>query len=60
MNEKVPTAYARTAAPLISSGERLATMDLLIASVALSVDAALLTRNADHFERIPGLKVIRY
>lgn len=60
INEKVPAVYARTAAPLISSGERLATMDLLIASIALSVGAAVITSNADHFERIPGLKVIRY
>ncbi len=35
-------------------------MDLLIASIALSVGAAVITSNADHFERIPGLKVIRY
>ena len=60
LDERVPAVYARTAATLIGSGDRLATMDLLIASAALSVGAAVLTRNVDHFERVPGLKVIRY
>ena len=60
LDERVPAVYARTAATLIGNGDRLATMDLLIASVALSVGAAVLTRNVDHFERVPGLKVIRY
>ena len=36
---------------------RLQTMNLRIASVALVVDASLLTRNLQHFRQVPGLRV---
>lgn len=60
LDERVPAIYARAAAALMRAGERLAMMDLLIASVALSKGAAVLTRNVRHFERIPGLTVLPY
>lgn len=60
VDEQVPDVYADFAAKLIQQGTSLATMDLLIASVAAVAGAALLTRNARHFERIPGLRVITY
>lgn len=36
---------------------RVGTMDLKIASVVLSHDATLLSRNASDFRKVPGLKV---
>jgi tRNA(fMet)-specific endonuclease VapC len=36
---------------------RIGTMDLRIASIALSLDAIVLTRNLVDFERVPGLRV---
>lgn len=58
--EDVPGFYARTAAALIRKGVKLSTMDLLIGSIALRENAAVLTRNTKHFERIPGLHVLTY
>ncbi len=31
--------------------------DLLIGAIALANDATLLTRNYQHFQRLPGLKI---
>jgi tRNA(fMet)-specific endonuclease VapC len=50
----------RVAATLESKGRRIGTADLLIGSHALSREAAVLTANHAEFERIPGLKVIRW
>ena len=36
---------------------RISTMDLRIASIALSRDMAVLTRNLSDFRKVPGLKV---
>lgn len=36
---------------------RIGTMDLKIAAIALANEALLLTRNINHFERVPGLRV---
>jgi len=36
---------------------RVGTMDLKIASLVLAHDATLLTRNADDFQKVPGLRV---
>lgn len=60
LDEKVPAIYATAAASLIRGGNAIATMDLLIASVALREEAAILTRNVKHFERIPGINVLSY
>ena len=61
----LPTAslasvYARVLAALQRRGEAIATMDLLIASTALVDGAPLVTRNANHFERVPDLQVLTY
>jgi len=34
--------------------------DILVASIALAHDVTLVTRNARHFRRIPGLRVINW
>lgn len=38
-------------------GNRLADLDLLIAAIALSATATLVTGNRKHYERIPDLKI---
>jgi tRNA(fMet)-specific endonuclease VapC len=52
--------YGRLAAYLDRVGQRVGTMDLLIATAAIVEDAPLLTRDADSFGRIPGLRVLTY
>jgi tRNA(fMet)-specific endonuclease VapC len=37
--------------------KRIGTMDLKIASIAISHEALLLSRNLQHFAQVPGLKV---
>ena len=59
-DERLPGTYARLHAGLSRQGHALATMDLLIAGVALNEGAALVTANEVHFGRIPGLRVVAY
>jgi len=53
-------AYARIFVHLQSIGRLSGTMDILIASVALTHGRRLLTRNAQHFLDVPGLRVDSY
>jgi predicted nucleic acid-binding protein len=53
-------AYGRLLAALQRDGRTIATMDLLIATTAMVDSATLVTRNARHFERIEGLRVLGY
>lgn len=53
-------AYGRILATLQKSGRSIAPMDLLIAAAALVDEAPLVTRNLDHFQRVPGLTVLTY
>lgn len=53
-------AYGRILAQLQKSGRSIATMDLLIAAAALVDEAPLVTRNLDHFRRVPGLTLLAY
>ena len=50
-------AAAHTFADLRKQHVRVATMDLRIASIALSPDLILLSRNLVDFSRVPGLKI---
>lgn len=50
-------AAARKAAELRSAGVRIATMDLRIASIALTRNWTVVTRNTVDFSRVPGLKL---
>lgn len=52
--------YARLYASLVRSGQMIGAMDLLIATHALVEDAPLVTKNAKHFSRVPGLRVLSY
>lgn len=42
---------------LRSEGVRIATMDLKIASISLTLDALLLSANLQDFQQVPGLRV---
>ncbi len=55
-----PERYGALFGELRARGESVATMDLLIATCALLEGAALVTRNVRDFERVPGLRVLRY
>ena len=48
--------YARLRAELEKQGSPLDSLDLLIASAAINGKMTLVTHNARHFARIPGLK----
>ncbi len=48
---------AEPALNLKSQKLRMGTLDLRIASIALSQNAVLLTRNLSDFEKVPNLKV---
>ncbi len=61
LNDLVILAFDEDAATVFhrlkDAGIRIGTMDLKIASIALSHDALLLSRNLVHFEKVPGLRV---
>jgi len=48
--------YGELKQALASRGALIGPMDLLIAAIALTHDAILVTNNAREFERIPGLR----
>lgn len=58
--ESLAPVYGRVLADLQSQGQKIATMDLLIAATALVDDAPLLTANSKHFSRVPRLTVLDY
>jgi len=47
-------------AGLVSEGEAIDETDVMIAATALVDDRPVVTRNADHFERVEGLDVVTY
>ena len=47
--------YAKVAAQLENRGTPIGTADTMIAAHALAVNAALVTNNTKHFERVKGL-----
>lgn len=57
---RFPLVYAQLLAPLERAGQRIGVMDLLIATAAVLDGAAVVTRNAREFRRVPGLTVIEY
>jgi tRNA(fMet)-specific endonuclease VapC len=52
--------FGRVTAQLATHGTPCGDMDVLIASVAMTHGEPLVTRNAPHFDRLPGLRVISY
>jgi predicted nucleic acid-binding protein len=59
-DERFAPAFGRLAALQKRAGDRIDTMDLLIATMAVVADAPLVTRNVRHFARVPGLRVLAY
>lgn len=49
--------YGRLIRELDSKGTPIGDLDTLIASLAISHNEALLTRNVEHFEKVPALMV---
>ncbi len=56
-DEKAAEAYGNVRANLENSGTPIGSMDMLIGSHALSLQAVLVTNNIREFRRIKGLKV---
>ena len=52
--------YGRLLGRMRASGASIDTMDLLIATAAVIDGAPLVTRNARHFSKVPGLEIERY
>ena len=59
-DERFAPEYGRLLAATRASGKSIDTMDLLIATAAILDRAPLVTRNARHFSKVPGLSVERY
>jgi predicted nucleic acid-binding protein len=59
-DERFAPEYGRLLAATQASGKAIATMDLLIATAALIDGAPLVTRNARHFAKVPGLRLEKY
>jgi predicted nucleic acid-binding protein len=52
--------YGRLTRALRAAGRLIGSNDLWIAAAALRHDGPLVTRNADDFRRVPGLRVLTY
>ena len=57
---EVARVYARVVRQLRDAGQLIGTNDLWIACTARAAATPIVTRNVDHFSRVPGLDVIRY
>lgn len=55
--EEAALEFGRHKARLEREGARLDDMDVIVGSVALSLDAAVATRNVRHFARMTGLTI---
>ena len=55
--EGISYTYGKLKSELENRGQTIDDADLMIASIALSNNATLVTNNAEHFKRIPGLKI---
>jgi predicted nucleic acid-binding protein len=60
MNEATADQYARITSDLRKTSQLYGANDLWIAAAALATGFPLVTNNATHFSRIPGLKVMGY
>ena len=60
VTEEVATIYASITRHLRRAGLLIGSNDLWIAATSLSVEFTLVTRNRDHFARVPDLRVQTY
>ncbi len=59
VNTRIALRLGSLDAELAMRGEKLDLADLIIAATALDLGFAIVTRNVRHFERIPGLHLVR-
>ncbi|WP_456433471.1 PIN domain-containing protein [Nitratifractor sp.] len=59
-DKRAAEIFAMKKARLKKRGAIIADMDLMIASIAIANDTALVTNNTKHFERIKDLRVVRW
>ena len=57
LNRRIMQRFARIRGQLRRKGQLIGDPDLLIAATALQRKLTLITRNREHFERIPDLKL---
>lgn len=57
---EVAKVYAGVTRALRAAGQLIGTNDLWIACTAKAAGIPIVTRNAVHFERVPGLEVVGY
>ncbi len=60
MDERTAGQYARITSRLRKQQQLIGANDLWIAAAALANNLSLITNNAAHFSRIPGLSVVSY
>ena len=60
INRPIAECYARITRTLRSKGLLIGANDLWIAAAAVSHDAPLVTRNLEHFARVPGIRLSSY
>jgi predicted nucleic acid-binding protein len=58
LSEVASEEAGKLLAMLESKGEGIDFRDILIAAISKTQEMALVTRNAEHFSRIPGLEVL--
>jgi predicted nucleic acid-binding protein len=59
-DETVSWFYGETYRYLKDQGLLIGSNDLWIAATARAYSIAIVTRNADHFQRVPGIEVVAY
>lgn len=59
-DDRFAAEYGRLLGRIRASGASIDTMDLLIATAAVLDGASLVTRNARHFSKVPGLAIQNY
>lgn len=57
LDEPIMRRFGQVQATLLASGRGIGVSDVLIAATALHHGLTLVTRNLDHFRRVPDLKI---
>lgn len=60
VTDGVASLYATVTRSLRKAGKLIGSNDLWIACTAKTATVPIATRNVEHFQRVPGLEVVRY